>query len=71
MLHTIDLPITIEQVNAYNRGTSVQEAFLHLTNDQREFYVTGITHDEWENEIWSDEEDEGAIFSYEDNVMYS
>ena len=45
---TIDLPITQEQLDAWENGMLVQNAFPHLTPDQREFIMTGITADEWD-----------------------
>lgn len=48
-LHTMDLPITPDQVLAYLSGrVLLQDAFPQLTPAQREFYKTGITPDEWE-----------------------
>ena len=46
--HIMDLPITVEQVIEFNRGALVQNAFPHLTADEREFILTGITPQEWE-----------------------
>ena len=43
----IDLPITRAQMDAFSDGVLVQDAFPHLTNEQREFILTGITPDEW------------------------
>ncbi|MBR0693604.1 hypothetical protein [Bradyrhizobium lablabi] len=45
---TMDLPITAEQMAKYDSGALVQDAFPHLTADQREFILTGITADEWD-----------------------
>ena len=48
-LNTMDLPITSDQVLAYLSGRALlQDAFPQLTPEQREFYKTGITPDEWE-----------------------
>lgn len=52
---TMDLPITEEQIQAYEvGGLMLQHAFSNLTPDQREFYRTGITTDEWE-ELFDEE----------------
>lgn len=48
-VHTIDLPITQEQIDKYNSGALVQDAFPHLTADQREFIISGTTAEEWDN----------------------
>ena len=45
---TIDLPITEEQLRAYQNGMHVQNAFPDLDVDQREFIITGITAEEWD-----------------------
>lgn len=36
------------QFNAWVSGELAQRAFPHLTADQREFIMTGITSDEWD-----------------------
>lgn len=46
---TLDLNITLEQVDAYNKGALIQNAFPNLTADEREFIMTGVTADEWDN----------------------
>ncbi len=47
--HTLDLPITDAQIAKYHNGALVQDAFPHLTADQREFIVSGATAEEWIN----------------------
>lgn len=46
-IHTMDLDITQEQIDAYNSGTLLQDAFPHLSPGEREFWKTGITPKEW------------------------
>ncbi len=46
---TIDLPITVDQIKAYEGGALLQNAFPNLTPDQREFFKTGITKEEWDD----------------------
>jgi hypothetical protein len=49
---TLTLPITFAQFDAWQReGELIQRAFPHLTPDQREFLLTGITPAEWERYI--------------------
>lgn len=55
---TLDLPITEEQIDLYNAGELIQRAFPNLSDDQREFILTGITADEWD-EVFPEEEDLG------------
>jgi hypothetical protein len=45
---TMELNITEEQYQAWQSGTLVQDAFPNLTADEREFLLTGITQEEWE-----------------------
>jgi hypothetical protein len=44
----MDLPVTDEQICRWQNGELVQHVFPHLTADQREFLMTGITSDEWD-----------------------
>jgi hypothetical protein len=45
---TLDLPVTSQQLAAYEGGVLLQNAFPHLDADQREFIHTGITTEEWD-----------------------
>lgn len=45
---TIDFDITEEQWNDYLSGTLIQNAFPTLSPEEREFIITGITADEWD-----------------------
>lgn len=44
---TMDITVSPEQVQAYNNGAHVQDAFSHLTPAEREFIITGTTEAEW------------------------
>jgi hypothetical protein len=52
----MDLDITEDQVWAYRNGALLQDAFPNLTADQREFFKTGYTAEDWELMFGSDEE---------------
>ena len=42
------LPITVKQLVRWkDHGELVQDVFPHLSADDREFLMTGITPDEW------------------------
>lgn len=62
--HTIEIPVTVEQLAAYADGALLQQAFPNLPPWQREFIKTGITGEEWqaafspEDEIELEDEDE-------------
>ena len=51
---TKNIDITQAQLNAWRSGALIQDAFPHLNADDREFILTGITAEEWD-EIFSDE----------------
>lgn len=44
----MDLPVTQEQMDAFEAGNKVQHVFPNLTASQREFILTGITDDQWD-----------------------
>ena len=51
---TLDLPITSEGLMRWEAGvTLIQNEFPHLSPDQREFIMSGITKEEWD-EIFSE-----------------
>jgi hypothetical protein len=56
-VHSMELPGVTEE--AYRRWlcspTLIQDAFPHLSADQREFMMTGITPEEW-NEAFGDDD---------------
>ena len=53
--HTRDIPVTQEQLDKWHKGTPIQEAMPHLTPDQREFLMTGVTKEEWDKHMPSEE----------------
>ena len=61
-VHTMDLDITEEQIADYESGKLLQHAFPHLTAEEREFYKTGITPEEWDSMFPPEEEEEDADF---------
>ncbi len=54
---SMDLDITQAQLDKFNRGALVQQAFPHLSDSEREFILTGMTDAEWD-EMCGPEEDE-------------
>lgn len=47
--HSMELPITQEQLERWTRGEDlIQRIFPNLTADQREFLMTGVTKEEWD-----------------------
>lgn len=45
---TRDLPITAAQLEAWENGALVQNAFPNLSPSDREFLMTGATDEEWD-----------------------
>jgi hypothetical protein len=48
-VNTMDLPITQEQIDRWDGGELIQNVFPDFTPSQREFLITGITDEEWED----------------------
>lgn len=46
--NTLDLPITQEQLDNWQAGTLIQNAMPNLDADQREFLITGLTKEDWD-----------------------
>lgn len=55
---TMSLPVSQAQLDSWKAGILAQNVFTNLTPDEREFVMTGITPEEWE-EAFGGEEDEG------------
>lgn len=58
LTHTRDLPITQEQIDRYERGALVQDAFPHLPAPEREFIMTGTTPEEYRQFVLGPEADD-------------
>lgn len=50
IIRTLEIPVTTEQLNTWQSGAYIQDAMPELDPAQREFIMTGITADEW-NEL--------------------
>jgi hypothetical protein len=53
-VHSMEIPVTEAQIEAWQNGELIQNAMPNLTPDQREFLMTGITPEEWEAEFGSE-----------------
>jgi hypothetical protein len=52
-ISSMDLDITSDQLDRVNLGIElIQNIVPHLSSEQREFLITGITPDEW-NELFN------------------
>ena len=47
---SLDLDVTQEQLNRWENGELIQNVLPHLSIDEREFLMTGIIGEEW-NEL--------------------
>lgn len=47
---SLNLDVTQEQLTRWNNGELIQKVFPHLSVDEREFLMTGIIGEEW-NEL--------------------
>jgi hypothetical protein len=45
---SLELDVTAEEIKAWKSGMLIQDAMPRLTTDEREFMMTGITAEEWE-----------------------
>ena len=55
IVRSLDLDVSYEQYQRYDNGWYVQDAFPHLSADDREFLISGVTAEEWSN-AFGDEE---------------
>jgi hypothetical protein len=53
--HTREIDVTMEQLRAWEGGAMAQDAMPHLSADDREFIMTGITPEEWARAFGEDE----------------
>ena len=78
-MNTMELPISQEHLDIYDTvgDILVQDAFPNLDKEQREFLISGITPQEWNNTFGEEEDDDegGGEYIYpkqyvDDNVSY-
>jgi hypothetical protein len=48
-LRSMDLPITQEQIDRWRNGGLIQLVMPNLSADEREFFMTGISPEEWDD----------------------
>jgi len=46
-VHEMDVNVTEDQFNLWQSGVLIQNAMPHLSADEREFMISGITVEEW------------------------
>lgn len=61
--HTLDIPVTPDQLEKWHNGMVIQCAMPNLTAGQREFLMSGITDEEWDKAFPEEsDEDAGVMF---------
>lgn len=48
IIHTREINVTQEQLDEWQSGVLIQIAMPHLSADDREFIMTGVTPEEWD-----------------------
>lgn len=56
IVRTKEFPITEDQYLAWQSGILIQEAMPNLSLEDREFIITGITKEEWDEHFPEEEE---------------
>jgi hypothetical protein len=60
--HTKDLDINLDEMRAREEGALIQDAFPRMSSEDREFFKTGVTAEEWDAVMG--EEDTREILRY-------
>jgi len=47
--HTREIDVTQQQIRAWQDGMLIQQTMPNLSADEREFIMTGITAEEWDD----------------------
>ena len=53
---TLDLDVTKEQYQLWQNGELIQDVMPHLSPEEREFLISGVTQAEWNNQFPGEEE---------------
>lgn len=53
--HTREINVTPEQMYAWQNGKHIQDAMPNVSAEDREYILTGVTPEEW-NEVFGKEE---------------
>ena len=53
--HLRFIDVTPEQMAAWENGAHIQNAMPHLSPDEREFIMSGVTPEEWEEAFGKEE----------------
>lgn len=53
--NTLDINVNEEQLTRWKNGELIQNAMPNLTADEREFIITGLTAEDWDNMFGEEE----------------
>ena len=56
-VHTMEIDVTQEQLEAWERGALIQNVMPDVNPAHREFIMTGITPEEWDATFGDDSDD--------------
>lgn len=65
---TKELDVTEEQYNAWQDGALIQNVMPHLSDDDREFLISGATAEEWDSLEEDDDYEYGDDDEYDDGL---
>lgn len=58
LVHSLEIDVSLEQIRLWESGRLIQDVMPNLTPNEREFIMTGITAEEWDEENDDDEQRE-------------
>lgn len=68
---SMEIPVTQEELDNYvSSGQLIQNALPHLTPAQREFIMTGITEEEWEQHLGDPDSDEPIKLDFDSDGSF-
>lgn len=56
-INSMELEISADQVRAFRSGALIQDAMPNLNHVEREFFLTGMTEEDWKETFGDDEEE--------------
>lgn len=62
-VRTREIDVTEEQIADWEQGTLIQEAMPNLSDEEREFLISGATQKEWD-EAYPLEDGDGETHAY-------
>lgn len=64
-VRVMDIDVTQEQLERWHDGELIQNVMPHLTVNEREFIISGMTEDEWNAAFGEYPEDDEIFFNEE------